>query len=261
MFGPLNPRFAAWTGQTVWVIGGSSGIGAALVRRLLAAGARVALSARRADKLERLAAQNPAALVLPLDVTDPQAWATGWHTLLLHWGMPDLVVFCAADYRPERSWQIAAGPARRTLEINLAGVYYGLELIVPAMLASRHGGIALIASVAGYVGLPGATVYGPTKAALINLAELLYCDLHRHGLGVYLVNPGFVKTPLTDKNDFTMPALQTPEQAAARILSGIARGRFEIHFPRRFTLLMKLLRLLPQRPRLALLQRMVAHES
>ncbi|HEY4714112.1 MAG TPA: SDR family NAD(P)-dependent oxidoreductase, partial [Aquirhabdus sp.] len=112
-----------------------------------------------------------------------------------------------------------------------------------------------IASVAGYFGLPNASVYGPTKAALINLTEILYSDLHPKGLNVYLINPGFVKTALTDRNTFTMPALQTPQQAADAIWQGMSAGRFEIHFPRRFTQVMKLLQLLPYRWRFSLLER------
>lgn len=125
------------------------------------------------------------------------------------------------------------------------------------MLGRSAGGIAIIASVAGWIGLPKASVYGPSKAALINLAEILYSDLHPRGLDVYLINPGFVNTQLTAQNDFDMPALQTPDEAASAILRGIAAGRFEIHFPRRFTLLIKLLRLLPYRIRFALIGQLV----
>jgi short-subunit dehydrogenase len=136
-------------------------------------------------------------------------------------------------------------------------VYTGLATVLPAMLARGSGGIALVASVAGYFGLPNASVYGPTKAALINLAELLYVDLRPRGLSVYLINPGFVQTPLTAKNEFSMPALQTPAEAARAICHGISAGRFEIHFPRRFTLAMKLVRSLPYRLRFALIARLV----
>ncbi|MNS58118.1 short chain dehydrogenase [compost metagenome] len=113
-----------------------------------------------------------------------------------------------------------------------------------------------MASVAGYIGLPGATLYGPSKAALINLAELLYTELHAHGLGVYLINPGFVKSRLTARNTFRMPALITPEVAAEAILTGLERGRFEIAFPQRFTRLVRLISLLPYRISLGLLQRL-----
>ncbi|WP_283147822.1 SDR family NAD(P)-dependent oxidoreductase [Silvimonas soli] len=252
---PLNPRLKNWSGTRVWVVGASSGIGAAVAQKLIGQGAKVALSARHFEKLELVAANRPNALVLPMDVTEPEAWEAGHAALRALWGGVDLVVFCAADYQPLRAWEIEAARARRTIEVNLTGVYFGLETILPTMLARHAGNIAIIASVAGYMGLPNATVYGPTKAALINLAELLYADLHPKGLGVFLINPGFVKTPLTARNTFTMPALLTPEQAADRILAGLARGQFQIDFPRRFTLLVQLASLLPYRWRFALLNR------
>lgn len=257
MWQPLNPPISDWQRRRVWVIGGSSGIGAALVRALLQRGAAVALSARRAEQLQAVAAADPRAYCLPLNVTQPQAWQAACAELQAQWGWPDLVIFCAADYHPQRCWELTATQVAQTLDVNIAGVYYGLEVLLPAMLQHQQGGIALIASVAGYTGLPGAPVYGPTKAALINLAQLLYCELHRRGLAVYLINPGFVKTALTAKNQFYMPGLQTPEQAAEQIIRGLERGKFEIHFPLRFSYLMKLLACLPVRWRFSVLQRLV----
>ena len=261
MFKPLNHRINQWHGRRVWVVGASSGIGAALAQALLQAGARVVLSARSASGLAQVAAGHPLAEVLPLDVTDATAWAQAAHTLQQQGAAPDLVVFCAAVYRPQHSWELQADEVAHTLQTNLAGVYYGLQAVLPGMRTHGHGGVAIVASVAGYVGLPGAAVYGPTKAALINLAELLYSELHPQGLDVYLVNPGFVQTRLTARNRFAMPALLSPDQAAQAILQGLARGRFEIHFPRRFTLLMQLLRHLPARWRFALVHRATAESG
>lgn len=192
---------------------------------------------------------------MPLDVRDAAAWRAAHQRIVDAFGAIDLVVFCAAIYRPERSWEVDPAQAADTLDTNLASVYAGLAVVLPPMLARGQGGVALVASVAGYFGLPNASVYGPSKAALINLAEILYGDLRPRGLDVYLVNPGFVKTRLTDQNAFTMPALVTPGQAAASIWRGVAAGQFEIHFPHRFTRVMKLLRLLPYRWRHLLFQR------
>ena len=261
MFKPLNHRITQWHGRRVWVVGASSGIGAALAQALLQAGARVVLSARSASGLAQVAAGHPLAEVLPLDVTDAAAWAQAAHSLQQQGPPPDLVVFCAAVYRPQHSWELQADEVAHTLQTNLAGVYYGLQAVLPGMRTHGRGGVAIVASVAGYVGLPGAAVYGPTKAALINLAELLYSELHPQGLDVYLVNPGFVQTRLTARNRFAMPALLSPDQAAQAILQGLARGRFEIHFPRRFTLLMQLLRHLPARWRFALVHRATAESG
>lgn len=254
---PLNAPIHDWAGLRVWIIGASSGIGAALAAEALQAGARVALSARRAERLQAIAAANAQALAMPFDILDREAWGQRHDDIQARFGGIDLIVFCAADYRPERSWDVEPARAAQTLQTNLGSVYTGLATVLPAMLERGSGGIAIVASVAGYFGLPNASVYGPSKAALINLAELLYVDLRPRGLSVYLINPGFVQTPLTAKNDFTMPALQTPQAAARAIREGISSGRFEIHFPRRFTLALKFVKWLPYRLRFPLVSRLV----
>jgi short-subunit dehydrogenase len=134
---------------------------------------------------------------------------------------------------------------RSLVDVNLMGAVNCLGALLPRMIGRKGGQIAVVSSVAGYSGLPTAAAYGATKAALINLAETLYMDLAPRGIGVWIVNPGFVKTPLTDRNEFTMPALISAEEAASQIIAGLASGRFEIHFPQRFTRWLKLLRLLP----------------
>ncbi len=251
-----SPASRDWHDQTVWVIGASSGIGAALATELLHHGARVILSARRQEKLEQVAGHHPLACVEPLDVTQPASWQACWERLREQHHLPDRVVFCAAAYRPERSWELKADQVKLTLETNLAGVYFGLETILPELMARRRGGIALVASVAGYLGLPGASVYGPSKAALINLAELLSAELMEYGIAVQLINPGFVATRLTALNDFPMPALISSAAAARHIVKGLQGRRFEIHFPRRFTLWMKLAAMLPYPLRLPILRRL-----
>ena len=255
MFSPMNKPISNWKNQRIWIIGASSGIGAALAEQALNAGAHVVLSARNEAQLKQLAQSSTCAYVVPFDVANQADWTMAYQQTQQHLAKIDLIIFCAATYQPERSWEINAASADRTLRTNLGAVYTGLATVLPDMVAQGCGGIAVIASVAGYFGLPNASVYGPTKAALINLTEILYSDLHPKGLNVYLINPGFVKTALTDRNTFTMPALQTPQQAADAIWQGMSAGRFEIHFPRRFTQVMKLLQLLPYRWRFSLLER------
>lgn len=254
---PMNTPIRDWRNQTIWIIGASSGIGAALAKSLLKLDANVILSARRENLLAVVAANQPRAHVLAFDVADQNSWSGAQSQLREKFPKIDLVIFCAAKYQPERSWEVNANDATDTLKINLASVYHGLETVLPSMLQQGSGGIAILASVAGYLGLPNASVYGPSKAALINLTELLYSDLHEKNINVYLVNPGFVSTELTSKNDFAMPALQTPEQASQAILGGIANGDFEIHFPKRFTVGLKLMQMLPYRLRFALIRRFV----
>ena len=260
MFQALNSPVKNWHGTRVWLVGASSGIGAALARAFLDAGATVALSARRTTQLEAVANNHPKALVLPFDVQDKIAWTDAHEKIKTSLGGCDLVLFCAARYKPERSWEMQSDDVAETLKTNLHSVYEGLCALIPSMIARGSGGIGIVASVAGNVGLPNASVYGPSKAALINLSELLYCDLHSKNINVYLINPGFVKTELTEKNSFFMPALQTPEQAASAILRGMEKGQFEIHFPRRFTNFLKLLQLFPYRWRFYLFQRFLTQE-
>ncbi len=254
----FNTPITGWQDQRVWVIGASSGIGAALARQLLANGARVILSARRTDLLEHVAGAHPRALVATLDVQNTADWLGAYRQIQQRFNGVDLVIFCAAAYRPERSWEVVPEAALQMLAINVGSVYTGLATVLPDMMQRRTGGVALVASVAGYMGLPTASVYGPSKAALINLAEVLYGDLHSLGMNVYLINPGFVETELTQKNDYAMPALQTPDQAALAILHGMKRGQFEIHFPKRFTRVLKLVQCLPYRLRFFLFKRFLA---
>jgi short-subunit dehydrogenase len=143
----------------------------------------------------------------------------------------------------------------RHLDVNYTGALRVLDAVLPTLVAQGYGHLSFISSVAGFRGLPRSLAYGPTKAALINLAEALYYDVTTHGVGVSLINPGFVETPLVADNDFPMPALITPETAASEILKGWRKGEFHIHFPKRFTRVLLLLRLLPYRWYFALVRR------
>jgi len=243
----LNPPIRDWKERRCWIVGASTGIGAALAERLAAAGARVALSARRAAPLEEIAARHPAGstLVVPLDITDAPALAKAAAKIGKAWGGIDLVVMMAGEYKPMRAWDLDLAAARAMVDTNLMGAFNVLAAVVPRLVGQGSGTIALVSSVAGYRGLPKSLVYGPTKAAVINLAEALYLDLRPKGVGVCVVNPGFVRTPMTDRNDFRMPALIEPGEAADEIVAGLARGEFEIHFPKRFTRFLKVLQLLP----------------
>lgn len=247
LFAPLNPPLPAWPLCRVWIIGASTGIGAATAQALLAAGARVAISARSADKLKAVVGSHAAALVEPLDFTDTEAVAAAAQRIRTQWSGLDLVLIVAGTHQEVRAWELNERDSRALLETNLHGVINTCSAVLPGLLAQGSGGIGIVASVAGYSGLPKALIYGASKAALVNFTETLYFDLHPKGLGVYLIMPGFVKTPLTEKNDFTMPNLITAEEAAREIIGGLAAGEFEIHFPKAFTRKLKLLRMLPYR--------------
>ncbi|EXI64198.1 MAG: putative oxidoreductase [Candidatus Accumulibacter adjunctus] len=237
----MNPKITDWTGKRVWLVGASSGIGAALASELARRGARVALSARSADRLRALGIDG--ALLLPCDATDSASLAAARASLLAARSGIDLVIYLAGDYVPMRAGDFDLAAAEKIVSVNFNGAMRLAATVLPDLRAG--GGIAFVASVAGYRGLPKALAYGPGKAALIHFAECLHLDLAPQGIGVWLVNPGFVATQLTARNDFAMPALLTAEEAALATVEGLRTGRFEIHYPKRFTRIMKLLALLP----------------
>lgn len=255
---PLNPPMVDWAGKRVWLIGASSGIGYACAQALARAGAHVVVSARQLPDV----AGQPHLYPVALDVTDPvsvqtaKAWVV--ETVLhnpVHGGPLDLVVYCAGHYRAQRATDFDLKDMLRHQEVNYVGALQVLDAVLPLLLAQGRGHISLVSSVAGWSGLPNGLAYGPTKAALTHLAESLYLDLQDSGLGVSVIHPGFVATPLTAQNDFEMPALITPDQAAQAMLKGWAQGAFDIHFPKRFTLWLKLMRLLPYRWYFSLVRR------
>lgn len=239
----MNPKITDWRGKRVWLVGASAGIGAAMAQELARRGARLALSARNGGKLKALAIAD--ALLLPCDATDTASLAAARKGLLAAWGGVDLVVYLAGDYVPMRAGNFDLAVAEQVVAVNFNGA---MRLAATVLGDLRPGGgIAFVASVAGYRGLPRALCYGPGKAALIHFAEVLHLDLAAQGIGVWVINPGFVATQLTAQNDFAMPALLMPEQAASAAVDGFRKANFEIHFPKRFTLLMKLIAHLPYR--------------
>ncbi len=238
---PLNPAVADWTDQTVWLVGASTGIGRATAALLHRRGARVVVSARNAAALQTFEAQHAASLGIALDATDRAAMSGAAQRIVDHFGRIDLAVYCAGHYKAMRATQFDLDEMLRHDQVNYVGALHMLDAVLPVLLRQRRGHVSLVSSVAGYRGLPNSLAYGPTKAALINLAQTLYLDLHPLGIGVSVINPGFVETPLTSQNEFAMPALITPEQAAQEMLKGWEAGEFEIHFPKRFTLWLKAL--------------------
>jgi short-subunit dehydrogenase len=228
--------------KVAWITGASSGIGREVAVQLAARGVKVAASARSADKLQSLG-QNVRAF--PVDVTDEQAMRTCADNIESILGPIDLAIFAAGTYRPVSIQAIDPSEFRCMVSTNYLGVVNGLSALANRMLARKKGQLGWVASVAGYNGLPKAAAYGPTKAALINLAESIYPEFRQAGVKVSVINPGFVRTPLTAQNDFPMPFLMNADEAARRTIAGLEAGRFEIAFPRRFVAILKLARLLP----------------
>ena len=240
--------------ETIWIIGASDGIGAALAREYARRGARLVLSARSEGRLEALAeGLGPAHVALPIDVAERASVEAAADRIALLFPV-DRVINLAAIYDPGKTLEIDPDMAAKIVQVNLTGT---LHVAQAAVRVLRKGGqLALTGSVAGYIGLPQGQIYSATKAGVINLAESLRAEL-KGRIDVRLISPGFVDTRLTGKNDFTMPALLEPPQAAAAIVAGLDRRGFEIHFPRRLTLALKLLRALPYWASLPLTGRLV----
>ena len=233
----------------VWITGASTGIGRALAMRLADHGSTVLASARDAGKLAELeAASNDLVghiIALPLDVTDNDGVRAAYERIFAEHGVPDLCVLNAGTYIPTDGAIFSADAFARQIDINWMGVVRVLDAIIPSMVSRKSGRIAVVGSVSGYRGLRTAAAYGATKAALINMCEALHMELGDHGVKLQIVNPGFIETPLTDKNDFRMPALMPVDRAAKAFHKGLKSDRFEITFPRGFTWTVKLMRLLP----------------
>ena len=245
-FSPFNPPIADWHGRSVWLVGASSGIGLACAQALHAAGARVCVSARQTDLLHEFTAQHPGSVAMALDVTDANALKQAADSLQAQHGL-DVIIYCAGFYHAETATAFDLASMQTHLNVNYTGALLLLDAVLPVLLAQGRGHLSLVSSVAGYRGLPNSLAYGPTKAALTHLAEILYLDLKDRGIGVSVVHPGFVATPLTEQNNFHMPALISPAQAAHAMLQGWRDGLFDMHFPKRFTRVMRLLRILPYR--------------
>lgn len=235
--------------RLAWVTGAGKGIGRALAERLAADGWTVAASARTGADLASLAEQCPSGRIhaFPLDVTDLSRTEQVVAAIEDELGAIGLAVLNAGTHIPVTAADFSAAPFRRLVEVNLMGTVNSLTPVIPRFIARKSGRIAVVASLAGYRGLPTSAAYGATKAGLINMCEALMPDLARHGVRLSLINPGFVETPLTEKNDFPMPFLISVDKAADDIMRGLRRSRFETAFPWRFAFLMKLLRLLPDR--------------
>lgn len=244
-----------------WITGASSGLGEALALRMARAGWRVAASARGAEKLaalERASAGGGGSIhAMPLDVTDAAATAATIARIEDKIGPIDQAVLNAGTHAPVRAAALEITDFQKLVDLNLMGTVHCLSPLLASMSARGAGRVAVVASVAGYRGLPTSAAYGMTKAGLINLAEALKPELDGLGVTLQVVNPGFVRTPLTDRNPFPMPFLMEVEDAAAALYRGLQSERFEIVFPRRFAYIMKVLRCLPTSLAFALTRRLV----
>jgi len=234
--------------RRVWITGASAGIGEALTYRMAARGDHVLASARSKDKLDAMVGQAKGRGQIspcPLDITDHDAVLAAVEQIERDHGPIDLAILNAGTHQPVSARDFKAQGLRDLLEVNLFGTANCLEALMPRMIERHRGHIAVVASVAGYRGLPTAAYYGASKGGTINMVEALRFDLDQAGVKLQLINPGFVKTPLTDKNEFKMPFLISAEKAVDYIVRGLDGNGFEIAFPRRFAAILKVMRILP----------------
>ena len=232
--------------KTIWITGGSTGIGKALAIRFANEGWNVAISARRENLLKELSDRFENISPFPLDVTDKENCKNIFNQVKEKFGDIDICFFSTGTWDPKKEKDIDVEQIENVFKINFFGTVNSIKAVEEYYKNRNEGTLAIVSSIAGYRGLPNSTGYGPSKSALNNLAESLYFDFGRHNVRVCLVSPGFIKTPMTDKNDFKMPFLKTPEFAADKIYDGLVNKKsFEIHFPKELTLTLKFFSILP----------------
>ena len=232
--------------KVIWITGASTGIGKSLAIKFSKNGWKVAISARRAEILDDISKQNENIFPFPLDVTNKEECKKVFLEVKNKLQNIDICVFSTGTWDPKKEKDIDIDQIENVMKVNFFGTLNSIKSVEKYFKDSGKGHISIVSSIAGYRGLPNSTGYGPSKSALNNLAESLYFDFKKYGVRISLISPGFIKTPMTDKNDFKMPFLKTSEYAADKIYHGLVNTNvFEIHFPKQLTLILKFLKILP----------------
>ena len=234
--------------KVIWITGGGTGIGKAVAIKFANQGWKVAISGRRENILKEVEDINPNIKSFPLDVNDKGKCFEIMKNIKEEFGDIDICFFSTGTWDPKKEREIDVAQIEKVFKVNFFGTLNCIKSVEDHFRNRKNGIITIVSSIAGYKGLPNSTGYGPSKAALNNLAESLYFDFGRYNVRVCLVSPGFIKTPMTDKNDFKMPFLKTPEYSADKIYNGLINSnKFEIHFPKSLTLILKFLKIIPDR--------------
>lgn len=231
-----------WPSKRYWIVGASAGLGRAVAEELSRTGAEVILSARSADALTELAEALPGrAQAVPMDVSDADSVSEAAATV----GEIDGMVYLAGLYWPMPAAEFDGDKAAAMLDVNLTGAARVLGHVLPPMVARDSGHVVLTGSLSGFRGLPGASGYGASKSGIMSLAETLYADLRKTGVDVQLINPGFIRTQMTDKNEFNMPFIMEPEAAAKLFVDHMQGDDFACNFPKAFGAMFRLSQFLP----------------
>ena len=243
--------------KVIWITGGGTGIGKAVAIKFANQGWKVAISGRRENILKEVEDINPNIKSFPLDVNDKGKCFEIMKNIKEEFGDIDICFFSTGTWDPKKEREIDVEQIEKVFKVNFFGTLNCIKSVEDHFRNRKNGIITIVSSIAGYKGLPNSTGYGPSKAALNNLAESLYFDFGRYGVRVCLVSPGFIKTPMTDKNDFKMPFLKTPEYSADKIYNGLINSnKFEIHFPKSLTLILKFFKIIPDRLYFYLIKKM-----
>ena len=248
--------------KTIWITGGSTGIGKALAIKFASNGWNVAISARRENLLKEISDDNENIFSYPLDVTNKSQCKEVFNKIKSKFQNVDICFFSTGTWNPKKEKDIDVEQIEDVFKVNFFGTLNSIKAVEEYFKNKQDGIITIVSSIAGYRGLPNSTGYGPSKSALNNLAESLYFDFKRSNVRICLVSPGFIKTPMTDKNDFKMPFLKTTEYAANKIYDGlINKNNFEIHFPKSLTLILKLFSFLPSKLYFGLIGKMTKYQK
>ena len=248
--------------KSIWITGASSGIGKSLAIKFASEGWQVAASARREDLLNQLSDSNQNISSFPLDVTNRENCREVFEKIKNKYENINICFFSTGTWDPKKEKNIDIDQMKKVMEVNFFGTLNCIKAVEMYFKENKNGHISIVSSIAGYRGLPNSTGYGASKAALNNLAESLYFDFGRHNVRVSLISPGFIKTPMTDKNEFKMPFLKTPEFAANKIYNGLINGSsFEIDFPKELTLILKFLKILPDKIYFKLIRKLTKYQK
>ena len=248
--------------KVIWITGASTGIGKALALKFSKNGWIVAISARRKELLEEISSSNENIYSFPLDVTKMEECNKVFSEIKNKFNNIDICIFSTGTWNPKKEKEIDVEQIENVMKVNFFGTLNSIKCVEKYYKESKKGHISIVSSIAGYRGLPNSTGYGPSKSALNNLVESLYFDFGRYNVRISLISPGFIKTPMTDKNDFKMPFLKTTDYAAEKIYDGlINKNIFEIHFPKSLTIILKILSFLPSKIYFSLVGKMTKYQK